>query len=404
MASISKRGNSYRIKVSCGYDAHGRQVSQYKTWKPEPGMTKKQIEKELQRQAFIFEEECMDGNTVCTIKFEDFAKQWFKEYAYIRLKAGTIAGYENMTPRIYKALGHIRMDKLTPHHIQKFIVDLTECERFDTPKKHGGKLSTKTIKLYKSFVSTICDYAVKMQIIKENPCKNVTIPKVVTPEKDFYSVEEAQRLLELFEQEPDENYMFVCFYTVAIYTGFRLGELLGLEWKDIDFDTNVLSVKRTSLYTKEKGIYTDTPKTASSIRSLKVPQGVMDCLVKWKNLQDAQRGKLGTQWIDTDRIFTKWNGDYLCRAAPSHFFHKFCDRTGMRYVSNHSMRHLNASLLVNAGVDIKTVQSCLGHSTPTTTLQIYLHTFQSAQARAMDAVAEVLPIGTKFPKNNIRIA
>ncbi|MBR1832756.1 MAG: tyrosine-type recombinase/integrase [Ruminiclostridium sp.] len=66
--------------------------------------------------------------------------------------------------------------------------------------------------------------------------------------------------------------------------------------------------------------------------------------------------------------------------------------------------HLNASLLVNAGVDVKTVQSCLGHSTPTTTLQIYLHTFQSAQARAMDAVAEVLPIGTKFPKNNIKIA
>ena len=112
------------------------------------------------------------------------------------------------------------MDKLTPHHIQKFIDDLTECERFDTPKKHGGKLSTKTIKLYKSFVSTICDYAVKMQIIKENPCKNVTIPKVVTPEKDFYSVEEAQRLLELFEQEPDENY--IDFFSVS-FSGFFSG-------------------------------------------------------------------------------------------------------------------------------------------------------------------------------------
>ena len=160
MASISKRGNSYRIKVSCGYDAHGKQVSQFLTWKPEPGMTKKQIEKEVQRQAVLFEEECAGGNKVSAIKFEDFAKQWFTEYAYIRLKAGTIAGYENMTPRIYKALGHIRMDKLTPHHVQKFIVELTECERFDTPKKNGGKLSTKTIKLYKSFISTICDYAV----------------------------------------------------------------------------------------------------------------------------------------------------------------------------------------------------------------------------------------------------
>jgi site-specific recombinase XerD len=64
----------------------------------------------------------------------------------------------------------------------------------------------------------------------------------------------------------------------------------------------------------------------------------------------------------------------------------------MRYVSNHSMRHLNASLLINAGVDVKTVQSCLGHSTPTTTLSIYLHTFQSAQAAAMEAVSEALPL------------
>ena len=404
MASISKRGKSYRIKVSCGYDAHGKQVSQFRTWTPEPGMTKKQIEKDVQRQAFIFEEECAGGTTVSAIKYEDFSEQWFAEYANIRLKAGTIAGYKNMTPRIYKAIGHIRMDKLTPRHIQKFIVDLTECKRFDTPKKNGGKLSTKTIKLYKSFISTVCEYAVRMQVIKENPCKNVTIPKVTTPEKDFYSVEEAQRLLELFAQEPDENYMFVCFYTVAIYTGFRLGELLGLEWKDIDFDNNVLSVKRTSLYTKEKGIYTDTPKTATSIRSLKVPQGVMDCIAKWQGLQKAQCEKLGAQWIDTDRIFTKWNGDYLCRQSPAHFFHNFCDRTGMRYVSCHSMRHLNASLLVNAGVDVKTVQSCLGHSTPVTTLQIYLHTFQQAQARAMNAIAEALPIGTDPANNKIRIA
>ncbi|MCM1381575.1 MAG: tyrosine-type recombinase/integrase, partial [Muribaculaceae bacterium] len=78
--------------------------------------------------------------------------------------------------------------------------------------------------------------------------------------------------------------------------------------------------------------------------------------------------------------------------ADGNFFKQFFKRTGMRYVSNHSMRHLNASLLINAGVDIKTVQSCLGHATAATTLQIYAHTFQNAQAAAMDAVAEALPL------------
>ena len=173
----------------------------------------------------------------------------------------------------------------------------------------------------------------------------------------------------------------------------KLLDSMGLEWKDIDLNTNVISVNRTCLYSKAKGgLYTETPKTQQSRRSLKVPQGVIDMLLKWKALQNIQRQKVGSKWVETDRIFTKWNGLTLDRSAPGYFYKKFCERTGMRYVTNHSMRHLNASLLINAGVDVKTVQSCLGHSTATTTLQIYAHTFQSAQAAAMEAVAEALPL------------
>ncbi|MCM1024716.1 MAG: site-specific integrase, partial [Prevotella sp.] len=293
----------------------------------------------------------------------------------------------------YAAIGHIRLDKLTTREIQKFVVDLCGSERDGGSKRNSGKLSTKTIKLHVSMISTICDYAVKMQMIPSNPCRNVTIPKVITPEKEYYSIEEAQRLLELFSKEDEVNYKYVLFYTLAIYTGFRLGELLGLEWKDIDFSTNVITVNRTCLYSKEKGgLYTETPKTSQSRRSLKIPQGVIDMLIKWKSLQDVQREKVGSKWVETDRIFTKWNGLTLDRSAPGYFFKQFCKRTGMRYVSNHSMRHLNASLLINAGVDVKTVQSCLGHSDASTTLQIYAHTFRTAQVAAMEAVAEALPL------------
>ena len=393
MANVQKRGNSYRIKVSCGYSSDGKQIIQSKTWRPEPGMTERQIEKELRRQVVHFEEACLKGNVVATIKFEDFARQWFKEYAEIRLKQRTVEGYHQMEKRIYKAIGHIRLDKLTTRHIQQFIVDLCSAEREDGRNRNGGKLSTKTIKLYKSMISTICDYAVKMQMIPANPCRNVTIPRVITPEKEFYTIEEAQQMLDLFRNEPDSNFKYVCFYTLAVYTGFRLGEMLGLEWKDVNFETNVISVNRTCLYSKAKGgLYTETPKTQQSRRSLKVPQGVIDVLLRWKELQNVQRQRVGSKWIETDRIFTKWNGLTLDRSAPGYFYKQFCERTGMRYVTTHSMRHLNASLLINAGVDVKTVQSCLGHSTATTTLQIYAHSFQTAQAAAMEAVAEVLPL------------
>ncbi len=147
MASIKERGNSFRIRVSCGYDSSGKQVVQSMTWNPPEGMTKRQIEKEVRRQAVLFEEACLKGNVVAMIKFEDFARQWFKEYAEIKLKQRTIEGYHQMEKRIYKAIGHIRLDKLTTRHIQKFIVDLCNAEREDGRDRNGGKLSTKTIKL-----------------------------------------------------------------------------------------------------------------------------------------------------------------------------------------------------------------------------------------------------------------
>ena len=93
MATITKRGESYRIKVSCGYDTTGKQVIQSITWKPDPTMTAKQAEKELNRQAVLFEEACMKGKVVAAVKFEAFAEQWFEEYARPNLKS---TSYERM--------------------------------------------------------------------------------------------------------------------------------------------------------------------------------------------------------------------------------------------------------------------------------------------------------------------
>ena len=393
MANIRKRGRSYQIRVSCGYDTNGHQVEQSMTWKPEPGMTERQIEKELNRVAVKFEEDCINGHISSAIKFEDFTEQWFNEYAEIKLKPKTIEGYRCMSRRIYKAIGHIRLDKVTSRDIQKFIFDMTKEKRCDGRNKRNGRLSSKTIKLHISMISSIFDYAIKMQLVRNNPCRAVTLPKPDGEKREVYTLEEVQKLLELFEKEPESNYKYVLFYTLAIYTGFRRGELLGLEWKDMDFNTNMVTVNRTSIYSKRAGgTYTETPKTESSYRTLKLPDEVMDMLLKWKELQEIQRQRVGSKWIETDRIFTKWNGLTLDGTAPGYIYKKFCERTGMGYVCNHSFRHFNASVLISNGIDVKTVQSCLGHSTATTTLQIYAHTFQSAQAAAMEAAAEAIPL------------
>ena len=194
-------------------------------------------------------------------------------------------------------------------------------------------------------------------------------------------------MLKLFESESEANYKYTVFFTPAAFTGLRRGELLGLEWKDIDFENDLLRVVRTSEYTKEKGIYTDTPKTASSRRIIKLPHELTEKLRDFLAWQNDYKAKLGTKWVECDRLFTKTDGSPMGMRQPYRFFERFCERTGMRFVNIHSFRHFNASILIMNGVDVRTVQGCLGHSSATTTLNIYAHSFQEAQARAMDSVA-----------------
>ena len=130
MATIKKRegktGVSYLIRVSSGYDISGNQVVHSMTWRPEPGMTRRQIEKELQRQAVLVEERCAGKGADSSIKFEAFARQWFQEYAEPNLRIRTVARLHQLEERTYTALGHIRLDKLTSRHIQSFINNLGE--------------------------------------------------------------------------------------------------------------------------------------------------------------------------------------------------------------------------------------------------------------------------------------
>lgn len=390
MATIRKRGNSYQIRVSCGYDTSGNQVERSMTWKPDPTMTEKQIQKELNRQAVMFEEACANGQITTVMKFQEFAEQWFKEYAEIKLKAQTIRCYHFMEKRVYKAIGHMRMDKITTRTIQLFVTQLMSEKKCDKRGVTEQMLSPKSIKNYVSFISTVFDYAVKQQMVSTNPCRNVTLPTIIQKDRKVYTMDEVQHILDLFETEKAKYPQFVMFFTLAIFTGLRRGELLGLEWKDFDWDNRLMDVRRNSLWTKEKGIYTDTPKTKGSIRMLKIPAELVHQLQDYKRWQEDYKASLGSKWTEHDRLFTKWDGSPMSVRAPYKYFEYFCKRHKIRFCNIHSFRHFNASIMIQSGVDVKTVQACLGHNDANTTLNIYAHSFQEAQAKAMTSVADCI--------------
>ena len=364
---------------------HYCQVIKSMTYKPDPTKSDKWNEKELNKQAVMFEESCKKGQTSTSMKFEVFAREWFKDYAELKLKRNTVSNYHNLEKRAYASLGHIRVDKITPLDIQHFVRSLV-----------ADGLSTETVKSHVRFVSTVLSYAVKKRVLTYNPCATVDYPIAQEKERDFYSVDEVKRLLGLLRNEGEQDEQqkpFALFFTLAAYMGARKGELLGLEWRDIDFNNDTITISRAYYYDSHRREYfTDTPKTKQSRRTLKMPSHVMDALKDFKAWQDTQKEIWGGSWVDTDRLFTQPNGEPMNTNKPYNYLREFCKRSGMRMCNVHSFRHFNASALINSGVDVVTVQTALGHSTPSTTLNFYSHNFSNAQTRAMVAIANAIDL------------
>ena len=385
MATIRRRPNgTYEIKVSCGYGVDGKQRNQYKSYKPEPGMTKRQIEKEMQRQAILFEEDCKRGQITAAVKFETFAEQWFEEYAKVNLRPTSYARMKQLTKRVYPAIGHKRLDKITARDIQKFITDMLTNGR---NLNNGKPLSRKTAVHHLSFISDVFSYAVRMGMLCDNPCRRVFVPKQEQEEKQIYTIEQVKILYENLKSEPMK---YQAYLLLSIYSGYRRSEMLGLEWKDIDFEHDLIHVRRTSQYTSEKGIYTDTTKTRTSKRVSKMPASIMNLLRQFKADQNEEARRLGTKWEDYDRLFTKWNGAPMNPQTPFEWLKGYCERIGIPFRNIHSLRHLHASLLIFEGVDVVAVSEDMGHSVVGTTLNLYSHMFQEAKARNCDAISNAL--------------
>ena len=172
-----------------------------------------------------------------------------------------------------------------------------------------------------------------------------------------------------------------------IYSGFRRGEMCGLTWSDIDFDNHIITVNKALYQITDKGAVLDTPKTSASNRSLKLGDEVFKYLMRLQDFYKERRTLLGTKYQDNDFVFKREDGNVISPLAPNMWLHRFCEREGLRYVTPHSFRHLAASLMIESGASVKTVQSCLGQSEEKTTLDIYAHAFSKAQAKASEAIA-----------------
>lgn len=398
MASIRKRGNSYQIRVSAGYDINGKQLTKQTTWTPSPGMTERQIEKELNRQATLFEESVRNGLTGDN-------KQNFAEYSrYVielkersGLKVSTIERYESFMELTNKAIGHIKLCELHPKHLNDFYKQLAQD---GMNQKTGGKLSNKTILEYHRFISSVLSQAEKELLISFNPARKATPPKVEKTDVNYFQIDETQKILEHLITEPLKHQLIVMLLMV---TGCRRGEVLGLKWNKIDKESRTIHIENNVLYSSKIGVYETTTKTRKT-RKVKFPAELLPILsayqkefIKLKlNNGDRWQGAQGVgvvgseRWIENDFVFVQNDGKPMHPDSVTDWQRKFSKRHNLPHVNPKAFRHTVASILISQGVDVVTVSKQLGHNKVSTTTDIYSHIIERASEQAAETLSGVI--------------
>ena len=419
MASIQKRGDSYRIVVSMGYDIFGKKIVETTTFTPDKNLTPKKKQKAAEAFAYEFEKKCQSHERLEGEKttLQEFVRRWHSEKAEQELEGSTLERYDKIiNDYILPALGHIKLTEIKPHTVNAFLISLTkDGSRHD--RQQGG-LSKGTIRKIAAVLSSILQTAVAWEAIGRNPCDAVRVKIEDTAEKiKFFTPQQAASFLDFIEKpylvpvkghtrkdNAGKQYtvgdytttkelpeQIKVMFILAVYTGLRKGELLALKWADVDFENNTVSVtKATAVVNKEQIV--KVPKTRNSYRKVSIPQSVSTRLHKLQLEQIRYRLSVGSYWVDEDWIFTQSNGKMLSYYTPCHALHDTINRYNankaemdrLPVIPFHGLRHTKATLQLAAGTDVRTVSSILGHRETSTTLNIYSHSLQTAEQEAVN--------------------
>lgn len=382
MASIKaniKDGKTVSFRFRCCVDReeNGKQVFRTLTWHIPDGLTPSKAERaakaaanEWEKQVkFEYEQDLKDPERAkkreidrTKTDFVDFIQNvWFP----LRVCDGehkhtTVEFYRNITNKIAEYFKGAILQQITALQIQKYIIYL----RTEYRSKQGKPVSDKTIRHHYCMLTLVFGFAEEQELITKNPMDKVECPKLQKKKVDALTQEQAQQFFSLLPSVPLD---FRCMLYLFITTGLRRGELLGLQWGDIDFDNLTIEIKRNVTYTKRNGIVVDTPKTENSERTIPVLPVVAELLKKYKReFYPFSRGNAF--------VFPSEKSDKLPRNphAITRRVKNFMKKNGLPDLSPHDLRHSCATLLLNNGADIKSVQEILGHTDASTTLNFYV--------------------------------
>lgn len=443
MASIEKRGSTYKIVVSNGYDINKKKIRESTIFAPDPKMTEKQQKKALEKFAFEFEQKVINGKYFKGEKtiLKEFIDVWLKEYACDSLEETTLSDYKlHIDNKILPAMGHLKLTEISPLGLQCFYNSLAE-DGVRKDKKKGG-YAPGTIRKVHCVISSILSSAVAWEILESNPCEKVSPTdkskmkkireknSVNTRSIKYFTPEQTEWFLDAMNAEfkysykghdrtddTGKNYhvddyistktlstQFKVFFILALFGGCRRGELIALTWSDIDFDNNTIDINKSAAYVNKKVLIKST-KNNSSCRIIALSEGIMKVLKHYKAEQSRFRLYQGDAWQDGNYLFTQSNGVIMNPSTPYqkfkeiiHYYNSNITEESLKLpdIPLHGLRHTSATLLIAENIDVRTVSGRLGHSQTSTTMNIYAHNLQKKDVLAASALDKYLPVSGDY--------
>ena len=456
MATIEKitgkTGTTYRISVSGGFDTAGKRIRHRMTYKPEPGMTARQIQKAVQRAAADFERSIEQGYALDNRQtFADYAAYVIDLKERTGTKHRTITGYKRLLVRTNQAIGHMAIQDIRAVHLNRFYKNLTETGIRETAPRaipkgdlraalKEKKLSmAKVAKLAGVAESTVNAAGKGEPILKEKaeliaaaagilfdklftvdernePLsttsilayhrfihivlaqaeKEMLVPynaadKATPPQKEKSEVGTFQtsELVAIRNAAAQEPIKWQMIIHLLMITGCRRGEIVGLKWDRVNWKDSSIRIDSTLLYTPERGVYESTTKTGAE-RTIKLPKETMDLLRQYRLWQLETRFANGDRWTDSPYVFTGEYGGCMAPDTLSGYLSRFEKKYNLPHIHAHKFRHSMASVLYFSGADPVSISKRLGHAQVSTTQNIYSHLIEQADTQSAERIADAI--------------
>lgn len=314
----------------------------------------------------------------------DYLDYWMENYVEKKLKYNTQKNYQNVVNKYLKPeIGKFYLTSITPARLQELVNKLPDG--FDRPlAKHSVEIIFTVLK--GAFKRAVYPW----QVLNDNPMNYVEMPFYDTQPKqsrDDMKIITMEQYQTILEANPPSS-PFRVPLMVGFHTGLRRGEVCGLQWSDISFENQTVTVERTMLQDKQ-GIKLGTPKTVASYRTIAIDDILANELKAMKNRQSENKLRHGKYYYDSNFVCTKENGEPVTPNSIKWYCTKTTRDLGFPF-NFHSLRHTHATMLLEDGVKPKIVQERLGHSRISTTMDKYVHVTKKMRTEAVDIFAQRL--------------